>query len=74
MKSDLETLLDETQAICLQKIPGWLYADLAKYLEKSPQQVNDWLKSRKQNPNGSVTLGMQRWVAEFKAAQKKSKP
>jgi transcriptional regulator with XRE-family HTH domain len=46
-------------------------SELAKYLGKTPQHVNDWLAG-KYSPGGDVTLQLLEWVRAEEANQQKT--
>lgn len=54
-------LLNKLVAIC--KCGAGSYKELAKFLGKTQQQVNEWLVQRTHAPSGSTTMQMQVWAA-----------
>ncbi len=57
----LHQLLNRLVAIV--KCGAGTYTELAKFLGKRPQQINEWLLQRVHEPSGSMTMQMQVWAS-----------
>lgn len=63
VEDQLTVLLNKLVAIC-ETCGRGSYADLARAIQKNPQQVTEWLTLRTHEPSGRVVMAMQTWAAK----------